>query len=135
VAVIGVLAEADVADHGDVRLGVDPADRALDDAVGGVRTAPLGVFRLGDAEEDHGLDARLPDLRDAVDRLVDRHALVTGHRLDGDALVGRRVDEHGRDQVRRREGGLGDERADAVGPESAGTVREVHTDRSRPADF
>ncbi|CDK40044.1 hypothetical protein BN903_50 [Halorubrum sp. AJ67] len=131
-AVIGVLTEADVADHRRVRLRVDPPDCPLDDAVVGVRPAPLGVFRLGDAEEDHGLDAGLGDLLDAVDRLFDRDALVARHRLDRHALVGRRVDEDGCDQVGRREVGLGDQRANAVGPESAWPVREVHVGALAP---
>jgi membrane protein DedA with SNARE-associated domain len=54
---------------------------------------------------------------------------VAGHRLDGDAFVGRRVDEHGGDEVGRAEFGLADQRTHAVAAEPARSVGRVHTAR------
>ncbi len=115
-AVVGVLTQTDIRDHRRVRLGGDLAGRALDDTVVGVRPRAAGVLRLGDAEEEHRLHTRLGHLPDAVGGLVDRHAFVARHRLDGDAVVGGRVDEDRCDQIRRRETGLGDQRSQAVRP-------------------
>ncbi len=125
-AVVGVLAETDVGDDGRVGLGGDRAGGALDDTVVGPAPRPLGVFRLGDAEQDHGLDAGVGYLADAGNCLVDGDALVAGHRLDRDALVGCGVDEHRRDQVRRPERRLGDQVAQSVPSQASRTFGETH---------
>ena len=57
-AVAGVFAVTDVGDDNDpLAFGLDGADRALDDAVGGVGSGGDFVFVFGDAEEDDGADA------------------------------------------------------------------------------
>jgi len=101
VTVIGVLTETDVGDHVHISLALDPTSGFLHDAVLGPRAATLGIFGLGDAEEDHRLDARCPDLFDAGNGLGDRDALLAGHRLDGHPFVDGRVDEDGSDEIAR----------------------------------
>ena len=125
-AVVGVLAEAEVGDDGGVGLGDDAPRGLLNDAVLGPAPRTDGVLRLGDAEEDDCLDAGVGDLPHAVDRLVDRHTLVPRHRGDLDAFVRRRVHEHGRDEVLRREARLADEPPYPVAPQAAGALGEVH---------
>ena len=60
VAVRGVLAEADVGDHGQLRMGLlQRPHRHLDDALVVVGARPGLVLVGGDAEEQHGADSRL----------------------------------------------------------------------------
>jgi len=125
VAVVGVLAEADVGDDVRIGLGGDSPDRLLDDAV-------LGPGRVPWSSLDSGMPNTItastpsPGLPRRGDRLGDRHALVARHRLDGGPLVRRGVDEHRRDEVRRRQVRLADERTDAVGPQTTGSASGVH---------
>ena len=64
-AVVGVLAEADVGDHQQLRRGLlgDP-DRLLHDPVVARAADARGVLVLGDAEEDDPRDAQFGDLGD-----------------------------------------------------------------------
>ena len=66
-AVAGVFAEADVGDDQQLRHGgLDLADGALDDAVGGVGLRANLVLLGGDAEQDHAADAERGDLAGLV---------------------------------------------------------------------
>ena len=120
VAVRGVLAEADVGDHGQVRVGLlQRAHRHLHDALVVVGAGAGLVLGGGDAEEQERADPGGGDLAGLLDQAGDREALDARHRLDllADALAG--DDEGGLDQVGRGELGLADEAAQGLGPAQA----------------
>ena len=82
VAVVGVLAEADVGDHAHLRDRVlDGADGLLHHPVVVVGLGAPGVLVLGDPEEDHRGDPHVPGGPDVLDRLVDRALGDAGHGL------------------------------------------------------
>ena len=102
VAVRGVLAEADVGDHGQVGVGLlQRPHRHLHDALVVVGAGAGLVLGGGDAEEQDRADPGGGDLGRLGDQLGDREALDARHRLDllADPLAG--DDEGGLDQVRR----------------------------------
>ncbi len=112
VAVRGVLAEADVGDHGQVGVGLlERPHRHLHDALVVVGAGAGLVLGGGDAEEEDGADAGGGDLGGLGDQLGDREALDAGHRVDflADVLAG--DDEQRLDQVRRGEVRLSDQTA------------------------
>ena len=120
VAVRGVLAEADVGDHGQVRVGLlQRPDGHLDDALVVVGARARLVLVGGDAEEQDRADAGGGDLGRLGDQLGDREALDAGHRVDvlADALAG--DDEQRLDQVRGRQVGLADQVAQRLGAPQA----------------
>ncbi len=98
VAVVGVLAQADIGDHGQLRnLGLDGADGLLDDAGVAVGVLAHGVLGFGDAEQDDRrnaelvdfpgfghdvLDGLLVDPRHGRDLLLDPLAEGAEHRID-----------------------------------------------------
>ena len=129
VAVVGVLAEADIGrDHEARRGGPDGARRDLHGAVRIPRGRALGVLRRGQAEQDHAADAggggALRLGRRQVGRQV-RDAREGGDRLPA-TLAGN--DEHGEDQMLRFETGLAHEIAQTLRPpESAGPDGMRHT--------
>ncbi len=115
VAVRGVLAEADVGDHGQVGVGLlQRPDRHLHDALVVVGAGAGLVLAGRDAEEEDRADSGGGDVGGLGDQLGDREALDAGHRLDllADALAG--DDEGGLDQVRRGQLGLADEAAQGL---------------------
>ena len=83
VAVARVLAQAHVGDHQQVRDGVlHRADRLLHDAVLGVGLRAARVLVGGHAEQQHGRDAHAGGVLALLDQLVDREAVLAGHRAD-----------------------------------------------------
>ncbi len=91
VAVRGVLAETNVGDHGQVRVGLlQRPHRHLHDSLVVVGAGARLVLGGGDAEEKDGADAGGGDLRRLGDQLGDREALDAGHRVDllADVLAG-----------------------------------------------
>jgi hypothetical protein len=100
VAVGGVLAEADVGDHGEVGVGVlQRADRHLHDPLVVVGAGADVVLVGGDAEDQHRFDPGRGDLAGVLHEVGDRVALDARHRgnLLADVLAG---DDEGRhDQV------------------------------------
>ena len=106
VAVIGVLAEADVAD--DDEAGVVSFDRsncALDDPVGVVGVRPGWIFPLGNPEEDRRSDAEAAKFVNLLAQPVDRDLVDVRHRGDLGAHIDavsheERVDEVARIQLR-----------------------------------
>ena len=133
VPVRGVLAEADVGDHDDLRVGLlQRPDRHLDDALVVVGLRADLVLARRDAEEQHGADTGGGDLGHLGDRLGDREALHAGHRGDRLAHTLARGDEEGLDEVLRSQLGLADQVAErlAFGAAGAGVSLE-----SSPAGF
>ena len=101
-AVVGVLAHADVGHHDQLgaRLLQRP-DRVLNDAVLRVSLGPARVLRARDAEEKHSLQAERGEVTRLGGELVHRDLVDAGHRRHrlADALAGhdeQRVDEVGR---------------------------------------
>ena len=58
VAVIGVLAKADVGDYEYIGSAFGGLDGALDDSLIAVGIASHGIFRVGNAEQDHSAQAQ-----------------------------------------------------------------------------
>ncbi len=116
VAVVGVLAHADVGHHdepGDRLL--ERPDRPRDDAVLVVGAGADRVLVLGDAEEDDRADARLvPGLR-LGHELVHRELEDARHGLHRVPHALAREDEERPDEVVRGEGRLADEAAERLG--------------------
>ena len=99
-AVVGVLAEAEVGDHEQVgRLPLGEPDRLLDDPVVARGGRAARILVLGDAEEDDRRDPQLGDLGDRLAEPVERELVLAGHRRDLAAEVVSVVDEQGIDQV------------------------------------
>src|SRR5438105_1048875 len=83
VAVAGVLAEADVGDHEQVGHGVlHGPHRLLHDAVLRVGLRPAWILLRGDAEQQHARNAHARGVLALLDQLVDREAMLAGHRRD-----------------------------------------------------
>src|SRR5437868_855956 len=68
-AVAGILTQANISDHSQVRcLLLDLSDRLLDNAAFSVSFSGLFIFRFGNPEEKHSLDSRfIRALRDGSD--------------------------------------------------------------------
>ena len=115
VAVVGVLAEADVGDHGQAgHLRLDRGDGLLHGAVGAPGAAALSVLVVGQAEQQHRGHAQFMKGARLFDGAVDGHAADAGHRLD--RLAARLAEQHEErlDQVLGRKAGLAHEVADAA---------------------
>ena len=99
VAVVHVLAQADVGDHDQLgHLVLDGADGELHDAFGVVGAAGRRVLVRGDAEQQDGRDAEPLDLAHLGQQVADRELVAAGHGGDRplDVLAVRheqRVDE------------------------------------------
>ena len=97
---VGVLAEAHVADHGEFRRRLlDRAYGPLDDAVVRVSAGSVGVLGLRDAEEHDGRDAQVCNFTTDLDTLIHRQSVHAGHRIHRGTNAFSRADEHGIDQV------------------------------------
>ena len=127
-----VLAETDVREQQELRKPLaQRTQRVLDDAVLLPGAGALVVLRLGDAEQDHRLDARRDELLRLSDETLDG---VPAHR--GQRLVLKRLgrDEVRHDQVREVEARLARERSQraraAQAPETGGGER-AHDRRVR----
>ena len=71
-AVVGVLAEADVGDHKDAWNGIlDSADRGLDDPLVGVCVFPQRVLLRRDAEKEDRRYSERPGLLRLLDEVLD----------------------------------------------------------------
>ncbi len=94
VAVIRVLAEADVGQHDELRARcLQGSDRLLDHAVLGMALGAELVLLGGDAEEKHGLDAESVELARLGGKGVDGELRNPGHRRDRLAHALARADE------------------------------------------
>src|SRR5256885_11349140 len=81
VAVVGILAEADVGDEEQARRRLaDGAERARDDALGVGGAAPACILPLGHAEEDDGRHAQVPEPAALLGRALDRALRDAWHR-------------------------------------------------------
>ena len=100
VAVVGVLAQADVGDHHQVgqRL-LDRAHRARHDAVVAVRLRAGRVLLLRNAEQDHRRDAEIAHRAALLHRLVDRQLRDARHRADRLRHPRARHDEQRQDEL------------------------------------
>ena len=115
VAVRGVLAQADVGDHGQLGVGLlERPYRKLDDALLVVGAGAGLVLGGGYAEQQHGPDSGREDLLAFGDQLGDRQPLHAWHRgnLLAHAFAGNH--EQRLDQVRRRYVGLADQVAERL---------------------
>ena len=100
VAVVGVLAEAQVGDHQQPgRLPLGDPDRLLDDPVVARGGRAARVLVLRDAEEEDRRDAQLGHLGDRLAEPVERELVLAGHRRDLPPQVLAVVDEQRIDQV------------------------------------
>src|SRR5207245_10123916 len=83
VAVVGILAEADVGDEEQARRRLaDGAERARDDALGVGGAAAARVLPLRHAEEDDGRHAQVPEPAALLGRALDRALRDAWHRRD-----------------------------------------------------
>ena len=115
-AVVGVLAHADVGDHGEAgHVLLDFANRALHLALVVPRLAAVGVLALRDAEQDGRRDAGRVRLARGAHHLVDRHLRHARHRTDRTFDVASGADEERLDKVVGRETRLSDHPAQRLG--------------------
>ena len=114
VAVARVLVEAEVRhEHDLVAEGVaQTAQGHLGDAVAVPRRAAELVFRCGHAKEDDARDAGADERLHLIVQRGDRVLEMPGQREDGLGFAQTLCDKERRDEVTRREHGLGDEAAD-----------------------
>ena len=99
-AVVGVLAEAEVGDHQEIgRDSPGEPDGLLHDPVVAEGGRAAGVLVLGDAEEDDRRDAQLGGLGDRLAQPVERELILARHRGDLAPEVRAVVDEQRVDQV------------------------------------
>jgi hypothetical protein len=120
VAVIGVLAEADVA-HDD-RLGrgvLDRPHRLLHDPVRCVRLAAVRIFRGRQPEQQHGRDPQARQVTDLAHQLVHRQLEHARHRADLVANAPPVGHEERQDEVARGQRRLANHRAERVGATQA----------------
>lgn len=113
VAVVGVLAHADVGDDRQPRhLFLQGPDRLLNDAVLGVGVAANGVLGLGDAEQDHRRHSQFINLLGLGHDMLD--GLLVNARHGGNFFPDARAEggKHRIDQVGGGEGGLADHPAE-----------------------
>ena len=114
VSVGGVLAETDVGNDDEIRIGVlQHAHRLLDDATVRIRLGTLSSF---DAGSPKSRTAGTPSERNSfasADEAVERKMVLRWHRWDLFTHVVAVHDEERIDEVGRRERGLANERAQA----------------------
>ena len=127
-AVVGVLAEADVGD--DQQPGRLPLGRAGSPPGRSPRRRERGraarVLVRGDAEEEDRRDAQLGDLGDRLAEAVERELVLAGHRGDLAPQVRAVVDEQRVDQVVDRQPMLADQVAEpGMAAEPAGAMERV----------
>ena len=105
------------------KCALDGADRPLDDALVVVSARRLFVLRLGQAEEDDAADPQITNLAAFLDRDVDGHLAVRGHRRDRLFHAFARANKQGQNEIRGFEAGLPDDAANRFGgPQAAGPV-------------
>jgi hypothetical protein len=110
VAVVGVLAEADVGHHDEVWVGVlDRARGELHDPFVVVGAGALGVLGVGDAEQQDGGQAQRGGLAGLLDGARDRQAVDARQRRDRGAAGARGLHEQRQDHVGRAQPRLADE--------------------------
>ena len=115
VAVVGVLAHADVGDYQQLwHFFLNRFDCFLNDAGVGISVLTEGVFRLRNTEEDDRWDAELIDLFGLGHDMLNRLLIDAGHGDDlfFDAFAKSR--EHWVDHVFRAQKGLTDHAAHGV---------------------
>ena len=129
VAVIGVLAEADVGPQRQRRVrasqgGEGRGHRPLRVGSGGA----VGVLRVREAEQDHAGDAQPRQVAALRDQFVDAQLIAPGHRRDGTPHTLAGTDEQRLDEIRRAQVRFAHEAPDGLGPaQPAGTVgRKAH---------
>ena len=116
VAVRGVLAQAHVGDHDQVRVRLlERAHGQLHDALVVVCARALLVLLGGEPEQQHGRDAELMGDARLLDGVGDREPLDARHRLDGRAAVGAELHEHRVHEMGGAELGLADHVAQDAG--------------------
>ena len=115
-AVVGVLAEADVADDAEVGVGVlEGAHRLLDDAVGGVGLrCRASSFAAGRPKSSTAGTPQVAQLARLGRELVERELVLAGHRRDLVADAAPVGDEQRVDEVARVQPRLGDEAAQGL---------------------
>src|SRR6185436_3635405 len=117
VAVIGVLAEADVGRDEHVRHGaLDRPHRGLHRRVRIVRRRPDAVLVIGKAEQQHRTDAFAARAFVFLRRVVHREVEDAGHRADLAPDAAALADKQRQHEHVRRQPRLADERAHGVGP-------------------
>ena len=126
-AVIGVLAEAQVGDHQQPgrRLPGDP-DGLLDDPVVAERGRPPRILVLGDAEQEDRRDAQLGRLGHRLAQPVERELILPRHRRDLPPQALPVVDEQRVDQVIHGQPGLAQHLAESrMAAEPSGPVQRI----------
>ena len=105
VAVVGELVEAQVRHHRQrvTHLGLDVADRDVEDAVGVHGAGPAGVLGRRDAEEHDAAEAELGCLGSSFQQRVTAVLDDARHGRDGHRLGRALADEHGQHQLRRHQ--------------------------------
>ena len=101
VAVVGVLAEADVRNHQEILADdvFQRLDRFRDDTVFAHRVGADRVFRFRNPEEDNAADSELFGFFHFLDEFVDRKLILARHRADRDADADARTDEKGQNET------------------------------------
>ena len=130
VAVAGVLAQAQVSDHQQLRVGLlDRPGGQLHDTLVIPRARALLVLGGREPEQQHGGDPERRGLAGLGDGMGDRQPVDAGHRRDRLAAIDAVGDEHRVDEVGRGEARLPHEAAErAAGPEPAQAgLRERHS--------
>ena len=126
-AVVGVLAAADVGDDDQRRRGaLDRPDRLLHDAVIGVAAGGDGVLLGRQAEEQHAGDAQAGDLLDLGGELIDRELIAARHRPDLAPHAVAVGDEQRIDEPIDRQRRLADEPAQRLGAAQAAQALKAH---------
>ena len=128
VAVVRVLAKADVGDHQDVRrFPLDRADGRLHRPLRVVRGRPDVVFVVGEAEQQHALHAGGAGDFDFLDRFVNRQVVHARHRRHLAAHALALADEQRQHEHVRGQPGFAHERAQRFGvSEPSQPPRELH---------
>ena len=142
--VVGVLAQADVGDHQQLRMRLlDRPRRELDDALVVVGTAADGVLLGRDAEQQHRRQAEGRGFAGLAHGLADRQPVDAGHRRDrrargaGIGSGGTGLDEQRQHEVCGLEPRLAHEVAQRRGAAQASHARQGkgHARRVSPPSF
>ena len=113
VAVVGVLAEAEVGDHEQLgRVPLGQPDRLLDDPRLVRRRRAVRILVLGNAEQQDRRDAQLGDLGHRLAEAIERELILPRHRRDLAPEVRAVIDEQRVNQVVHRQPMLADEVAE-----------------------